>query len=266
LGLTGRILIAKEGINGTVEGTLEQTKKYKEHLLNDPRFRQMGIKTSVGNGSAFPRLTIKVRDEIVATKFPKHINPRERTGKYLPSHELKRMYEENKDFVVLDMRNDYEVAGGHFDKTINLGLKASRDLPEAIKKLTIHKDTMIVTTCTGGIRCEKMSAYLLDQGFTNVSQLHNGMHDFMQKYPGEHFKGTLFTFDNRITMDFGGNREIVGTCTYCEEKNEKYKNCANTFCNKKMLVCDNCYLEKEAKIYCGKGECVSESALKKVTV
>ena len=129
LGLTGRMIIAREGINGTVEGTLEQTAKYKKHLLSDPRFRNMQIKTSEGNGAAFPRLTIKVKDEIVATKFPQHINPTIKAGKYLPPHELKRMYDENKDFVVLDMRNDYEVASGYFDKTIDLGLKASRDLP-----------------------------------------------------------------------------------------------------------------------------------------
>lgn len=251
LGLTGRIIIAPEGINGTLEGTIDATEKYKAHILSDKRFRSMNIKTSVGNGNAFPRLSVKVKNEIVNTRFPESINPRKQTGKYLPPHELKRWYEEDKDFVVIDMRNDYEVKSGYFEKTVNPELSSSRQLPNVIDKLRIHKDKTVVTVCTGGVRCEKMSAYLQAEGFKDVYQLHNGIHGFMEKYPGEHFKGALFTFDNRLVMDFGGNREIVGTCYVCDASTERYQNCVNPACGSKLLVCDTC---KEGEVYCKKCE------------
>lgn len=249
LGLKGRIIIAEEGINGTLEGTTEATKKYKEHILSDKRFRLMQIKTSDGNGEAFPRLSVRIRDEIVSTKFPKSVDPRKKTGKHLPPHELKKWYEENKDFVIVDMRNDYEIKSGYFDKTINPELRASRDLPNAIEKLRIHKDKTLVTVCTGGVRCEKMSAFLIDQGFKDVYQLENGMHGFMEKYPGEYFNGTLFTFDNRITMDWGGERKIVGKCFVCESTTEDYQNCDDISCGSKLLVCGEC---RKEKVFCNK--------------
>lgn len=166
------------------------------------------------------------------------------------------------------MRNDYELASGYFEKTINqevdFNLKNSRDLPVAVKnsKLNIYKDKDIVTVCTGGVRCEKMSAYLLSQGYRNVYQLHNGMHTYMEKYPGEDFKGALFTFDNRLVMDFGGeNREIIGKCLNCEDPSENYVNCSNNarvnvgdkskkLCNKKIIICENCLEELKENILC----------------
>lgn len=250
LGLTGRIIIAEEGINVTLEGNRSMIKKYKEHILSDRRFVDVNIKTSAGNGKAFPRLSVKIKPEIVATKLPSSVNPRKQTGKYLPAHELKKWYEEDKDFVVIDMRNDYEVASGYFDKTINPKLKASRDLVKAVDGLRIHKDKTVVTVCTGGVRCEKMSAYLLEQGFKDVHQLHNGMHGFMEKYPGEHFNGTLYTFDNRQTMHWGGERKIVGACSVCASQTEDYSNCRNPVCNAKMLVCKDCVTNKSESIFC----------------
>ena len=273
LGLKGRILIAGEGINGTVEGTKENTKKYIAHILSDKRFKNMNIKESEGTKdlSAFPKLSVKVKNEIVSTKLPKEINPNKKTGKHLDPSELKKWYENNEDFVIVDMRNDYELDSGYFEKTVNdeigFHLNASRDLPEALEKskLRIHKDKKIVTVCTGGVRCEKMSAYLVNQGFQNVYQLHNGMHAYMEKYPGQDFKGTLFTFDNRMVMDFGGEeREVVGKCVNCDMLSENYTNCSNNskldksdkakkLCNKKVIVCENCIKnlkEKEQDILC----------------
>lgn len=257
LGLKGRIIIAEEGINGTLEGNRENIEKYKTHILADKKFKQMNIKESIGNGEAFPRLSVKVKDEIVSTKLPKNINPNRETGKYLQPIDLKRMYEDNEDFVIVDMRNDYELASGYFDKTINLNLENSRDLQkkEILDKIKIHKNKKLVTVCTGGVRCEKMSAYLLDQGFENVYQLHNGMHGFMEKYPGQHFKGTLYTFDNRKVMDFGGDREIVGKCFNCMKSTERYENCANPICHKHFLVCENCVNKYDENDFYCKNEC-----------
>lgn len=256
LDLKGRIIIAHEGINATVEGTIENIEKYRKHILSDPRFKKVQIKESEGTGDVFPRLQIRVKDEIVSTRFPKHINPEVKTGKYLQPHELKKMYENNEDFVVIDMRNDYEIASGYFKNTVNPGLKNSRDLIDKVKDLKIHQDKKIVTVCTGGVRCEKMSAYLLDQGFKDVSQLHNGMHGYMEKYPGQDFLGTLYTFDNRKVMDFGGEREIVGKCFTCDAKTERYENCSNLKCHEHILICDNCVAATNGKPYCKK--CAAE--------
>jgi UPF0176 protein len=224
LDLKGRIIIAHEGINGTVEGSVENTQKYINYIKKDKRFKNMDIKESEGNGNAFPKLSVRVRDEIVSTKLPAHIDPVKNPVRHIQAAEMKKWYDDGKEFVVIDMRNDYELASGYFKNTADIGLKNSRDLtsPEVMEKLKIHKDKTIITTCTGGVRCEKMAAFLVDQGFKDVQQLYNGMHAYMEKYPGENYLGTLYTFDQRVTMDFGGDREVIGKCTDCNTGTETY--------------------------------------------
>jgi len=248
LGLTGRILIAREGINATVEGADEKIELFVKEILSYECFADIDIKRSEGTGSAFNKFKVKVRDEIVGTKFPKDIDPRNHTAPKLSPDELRDWYENDKDFVVIDMRNDYEFISGHFKNSVNPGLKHSRDLAEKVKDLEPYKDKTVVTVCTGGIRCEKMAAYLEHEGFRNVHQLDGGMHTYMEKYPGKDFKGTLFTFDNRLTMDFGGEREIVGECHHCSEKTERYESCHRKPCHKKMLLCEGCF--EEGKVFC----------------
>lgn len=249
LGLTGRVIIAKEGINGTLEGNTEQLEIYKKHILSDKHFRKMNIKESPSSGNSFPKLKVKIKDEIVSTKYPKHIDPLKKTGIHLNAAEVKKLFNKNEEFYVIDMRNDYEIKAGHFKNTVNVdwNMKASRDLPNLIKQLEPYKNKKVLTVCTGGVRCEKMSAYLLDQGFKDVSQLHNGIHTYMQKYPGEDFKGTLYTFDNRMTMDFGGEREVVGECFNCKSQTEKFGHCAFTLCHQHLLLCDTC---QRNPVYC----------------
>lgn len=241
LSLTGRVIISEEGINGTLEGKTEDTERFLKPFLLDRRFKTIDVKKSEGTGSAFPKLSIKVRDEIVGTKFPKEIDPRKKTAHHLKPEELHEWYEQGKDFVVIDMRNSYEIKSGHFEKTVDPGMKASRDLPDVLEKLRIYQDKTIVTTCTGGVRCEKMAAYLLHHGFTDVHQLHNGMHSYMEKYPGKHFKGTLYTFDNRRVMDFGGEREIIGKCEDCGITSEDYYDTLQDGGGElQMIFCTNC--------------------------
>lgn len=238
--LKGRVLIAEEGINATLEGFTEDTEQFVHEWKSDERFSDVQIKRSEGTGASFPRLSVKVRNEIVGTRFPKEVDPRVKTAPYVTADELHSMYENREDFVVIDMRNSYEYASGHFENSIDPGMDASRELPEKLNVIDFSKDKKVITVCTGGIRCEKMSAYLLHKGFENVYQLDGGMHTYMEKYPEGHFKGTLFTFDDRMTMDFGGKREIIGMCKLCSEKTEKYQNCSNAECNMLFLVCDDC--------------------------
>lgn len=240
-GLTGRAIISEEGINATLEGEAEATERFAAFLLDDPRFSGMNIKRSVGTGTAFPKLAVRVRKELVGTQFSQaDADPRVLTAPHLPPEVLHEMYEKNEDFVVVDMRNSYEFVSGHFKGSIDPGMRASRDLKDAIVKLEPYKNKKIVTVCTGGIRCEKMSAYLLNKGFTNVHQLENGIHAYMEKYPGKEFLGTLYTFDERVQMDFGGERDVVGTCHRCKTQTERYLNCANYECHLHILICERC--------------------------
>lgn len=239
-GLTGRVLIAQEGVNATLEGTTENTEAFIEEFMEDARFRNLRVKRSRGTGNAFPKLSVKVRQEIVGTRFPDSINPRIKTAPRVTPDELRSWFDAGEDFAIVDMRNDYEYRSGHFKNAINPGLENSRDLPAALPRLAHLKDKKVLTVCTGGVRCEKMSALLMAEGFGQVYQLEDGIHAYMEKFPGKDFLGTLYTFDGRVVMDFGGEREIVGRCTLCGEATESYANCANDACHLHFLACEKC--------------------------
>ncbi len=256
--LLGRVIVAAEGINATLEGTVDDTESFVKEFLKDERFADVQIKRSEGNGKNFPRLSVKVRNEIVGTHFPAHIDPRVKTASYLSPEQLRQWYKEGKDFAVIDMRNSYEYALGHFKNSIDPGMQASRELPHVIEKLAPLKNKTVLTVCTGGIRCEKMSAYLLEEGFSDVYQLDGGMHSYMEKYPGEDFRGALYTFDARRAMNFGSGeteREIIGTCYLCGVSTENYVNCANNKCHLHFLACDAC--AGEGTVYC-KSDCAPQ--------
>lgn len=263
LGFKGRILIAHEGINGTLEGLTGHTEEYirlmreqdgSEGTFGD--FRDMPFKTSPGSqdGTAFPKMKVKVRKEVVSLGLDRYgeedVNPNEVTGAYLEPEDLKKWYEQGEDFEIIDMRNDYEFKVGHFKNSVNPEMENFRDLPKVLPKLESLKKASeegkkIVTVCTGGIRCEKASGYIIKKGFKNVYQLHGGMHKFMEKYPGEEFLGSLYVFDDREVVDFmekkpQGQKVIVGTCETCSIQTEMFTNCANIECHKKMLCCDSC--------------------------
>ncbi len=247
LGLKGRILIAPEGINGTLEGTKEAISEYCQNILSDPRFADMNIKRSVGTGNAFPKLKVKLRNEIVSANLgTDDVKPWETTATHLSAEELDRWFEEKKDFAIVDMRNDYEYKIGRFEGSIDPGMENFRDLPKVIPKIAHLKDKPVLAVCTGGVRCEKASGYLLKQGFKEVYQLENGIVTYMEKFPNKAFKGKLYVFDDRIAMDFDtpDNHTVVGKCDVCESSTEQYVNCKNPLCNKHFLMCDDCKSEK----------------------
>ena len=247
--LLGRVIVAKEGINATFEGELGNAQNFLKEFKKEPKFADIDVKTSQSDGNAFPKLSVKVRPEIVGTHFSKNeADPTKKTGKRISPKELREWYKKKKDFTVVDMRNDYEYVLGHFSNSVEPGLRASRDLPKAIKKIEHLKDKTVITVCTGGVRCEKMSAYLLSKGFKNVYQLEGGIHSYMEKYPGKDFLGSLYTFDNRIAMDFGGDREVIGKCLLCGATSEQYVNCYNDDCHLHFIACDNCYVDE--KVFC----------------
>jgi len=253
LGLKGRVLVAAEGINGTLEGSKEAIEEYCDNLIANPLFTDINIKKSKGDGASFPKLKVKLRDEIVSAHLGEEdVKPWETTGIHLSAEELQSWIEEGKEIAILDMRNDYEYKIGHFEGSIDMGMKNFRDLPKALSNIEHLKTSPIpiVPVCTGGVRCEKASGYLLKKGFKNVYQLENGIVTYMEKFPNRAFKGKLYVFDNRIAMDFDEpqNHTVVGICHHCEGATERYVNCQNKKCNDHILLCGPC--EKEKGVFC----------------
>lgn len=246
LDLKGRIIIAEEGINGTVEGTDGNIKKYIELTQKDKRFRGINWKKSKGTGSAFKKLRVRVRTEIVTTGIPdKDFGPLKKvTGKYLSADELKSWYEEGKEFYVIDMRNDYEFEIGRFKNSVwPDGLGHFRDVPKAIKSIEKLKDKTVVTVCTGGVRCETASGLLMKYGFKEVYQLENGIVTFMEKYPNTFFEGKLLVFDGRETLAFnekGPGHKIVGKCRACGNTSENLVNYFDGGKNTYGIICIDC--------------------------
>ena len=249
LGLKGRMLVAEEGVNGTFEGTDAAIAAYREFLRADPLLAGMRVKESAGTGKSFPKLKIKVRDEVV-TLGAGRFDVAAQTAAELPASELQKWYEEDRDFVVLDLRNSYEIASGKFDRTIDPGLANFRDLPGKVKELGDLKGKKVITVCTGGIRCEKATCFLKEQGFTDIYQLKDGIHTYMQEFPGEHFKGTLFVFDDRMTTDVVPIEEKVriGACTFCAAETESYCSDDSVRPSKKLLCCPDCYEGRKEKL------------------
>lgn len=227
LGLKGRILIAKEGLNGTVEGAAEACEEYMRETQKEPGFEIMKFKISEGDGNSFPKLQVRVRDEIVTTNLDNKFNVgplSKKTGKYLSADELHEWIHSDKKFYIVDMRNDYEYAVGHFkDSILFKGFGNFRELPDMIPQIEHLKNETIVTVCTGGVRCEKASGVLLDYGFNDVYQLHDGIVTYMEKYPNEDFLGKLYVFDGRIAMGFNTDspeHQVIGKCAICGVQSE----------------------------------------------
>ncbi|WP_338448922.1 rhodanese-related sulfurtransferase [Niallia oryzisoli] len=246
LELKGRIIIAGEGINGTVSGTVEQTDRYMETMKMDSRFTDMIFKIDEADKHAFPKLKVRYRNELVTLRLEDDVNPNELTGKHLTPQEF---YESinDEDTVILDARNDYEYDLGHFRGAIRPDVQNFRDLPQWVREnKDLLEDKKIVTYCTGGIRCEKFSGWLLKEGFKDVSQLGGGIVTYGKdpEVQGELWDGQLYVFDERIGVPVNQKEHVVvGRDYFTGEPCERYVNCANPECNKKII----CSEENEHK-------------------
>ncbi len=258
LDLTGRIIIAHEGINGTLEGTADNIEKYIKETKKIKEFSDINFKKSEGQGRSFPKLSVKLRKEIVTLGRPNIFPiPSETGADYMNAEDLHMLLEKKKDeVVVLDMRNEYELKVGKFDSSIALPVQNFREIPAHARELEKYKNKTVVAVCTGGVRCEKGTAYLKQElGFEHIYQLHDGIVTYMTKYPRGHFKGALYVFDGRVTMRTDGMPvEVIGKCELCGSASEKFVNCSLAKCHKHFIVCLTC-LEKsggEKKIVCDK--------------
>lgn len=255
LGMKGRIIVASEGINGTIEGTESACEEYMKMMKSDHRFTDIHWKISAGtsDGTAFPRLSVKTRKEIVSLHLEDDstdIDPNQITGAHLKPEDLRKWYEEGREFAIVDMRNDYELRVGKFNGTIFPELNNFRDLKKNLNKLSELKDKTVLTVCTGGVRCEKASGLLVREGFKDVYQLDGGIVSYMEKYPGQDFKGSLYVFDKRVVMNFEDpeKHEIISECSKCGQKSEHYVNCANLMCHRHFICCKDCLDQGPSKV------------------
>jgi UPF0176 protein len=246
--LKGRCIVAKEGINFTLEGEKIDTENYLSELKKDPRFNDIHIKKSIGDGQSFPKLQIKVRDEIVTLGL-KNVDPTVMTGKPITSEELYSWFESGKKFYIIDMRNDYEHEVGAFIGSLFPKIRNFRELPSVIKDFEHLKNETIVTVCTGQVRCEKASTLLMKYGFTDVYKLYGGIHTFMEKYPGKFFEGKLYVFDNRLTIEFGGQNAVT-KCRLCQKITDNFTNCKDIECHYHFVACEECLEKADGNLFC----------------
>jgi UPF0176 protein len=240
LNLRGRIIIAPEGLNGTVSGLKEDCEKYMATVKADPRFAKTDFKVDHSDKHAFAKLHVRHKLEIVHSSL-RHIDPNKRTGIHLEPEEFRKMKNQD-DVVVLDVRSDYEFSVGRFKNAVTLPIENFRDFPAKVDELKEkYKDKKILTYCTGGIKCEKASAFLLEQGFENVYQLHGGIIKYGFEAEGEDFEGKCYVFDNRLTVDVNKvNPTVISKCYVCATPSDRMVNCANPSCNIHVAICESC--------------------------
>ncbi|MEX2381848.1 MAG: rhodanese-related sulfurtransferase [Opitutales bacterium] len=240
LGLKGRVIVAREGINGTVSGPDEAAEAYREALLQDPRFAGMPFKLSRGPANVFPKLSIKVRPEIVTLGVDLPFDPEEDSATHLPPSVWKRLAEEDPDAVVFDVRNDYESAVGRFRGAITPAMGNFRDLPEALKKYGHLRGKKILMYCTGGIRCEKASALFHREGFRDVYQLDGGIMNYEKNLGAgdDLWEGDCFVFDERVVLPMATARgkTPIGRCAHSGRPSCNYVNCVHNPCNRLFLA------------------------------
>lgn len=258
IGLVGRIIIAEEGINGTVSGTIVQCKKYIDRLTNDWLFAGIEFKIDNVDELSFSALHVRYKPEIV-NSGTRHLqlDPTVKTGTHLEPKEFAAM-KDQEDVVVLDVRSNYESGLGRFKNAFPMDIDNFRDFPEKIKELAHLKGKKILTYCTGGIKCEKASALLLEAGFKDVYQLHGGIIKYGKEMQGKDFDGNCYVFDNRVSVAINSvNPLVVSVCKNCGTSSTHMINCANADCNEHFVQCENCGWKMEG--------CCSETCMESST-
>jgi len=239
LDLRGRVIVAAEGLNGTVSGTAENCARYMAAVQADPRFAALEFKIDAVPAHTFQKLHVRVKPEIVHSSL-RHVRPHEKTGQHLSPEEFKAL-KDRDDVVVVDVRSDYEYNLGRFKNAVTLDIENFRDFPDRLERLKAFKDKKILTYCTGGVKCEKASAYLLEQGFENVYQLHGGIIKYGIEAGGEDFDGQCYVFDTRVAVDVNRvNPTVISRCQHCQQPSNRLIDCANPHCNAHLPLCEAC--------------------------
>ncbi len=201
LALLGRVYIAEEGINGTLAGSEENIRIYKEHLLSLKGFEQTVFKEDSCKENPFRKLIVRIRPEIAALKATVKVDPNETKANHLSPEEWKGTIESDEDFVMIDVRNDYEYAIGHFTGAKMMKVNNFFQSEEWLDHCNIPKDKKILMYYTGGIRCEKFSLLMQAKGYSNVNQLDGGIINYANTLGDDHYQGKCFVFDDRLTVE-----------------------------------------------------------------
>nr|WP_218869178.1 rhodanese-related sulfurtransferase [Leifsonia psychrotolerans] len=255
LGLRGRILISEHGLNGTLGGDLPALKRYVRKTRDYPAFKNIDFKWSEGTGLDeaglsldFPRLVVKVRDEIVSFGAPGELRVDSEGviggGTKLAPAELHDLVAERGDEVVFfDGRNAFEAEIGRFTDAIVPDVATTRDFVAELDsgKYDHLKDKPVVTYCTGGIRCEVLSGLMKARGFGEVYQLDGGIVRYGEAFGDDGlWDGSLYVFDQRMSVDFGRNTPVIGRCTVCGDPTKNMLNCRDLSCREQLVVCPGC--------------------------
>ena len=248
LDLKGRILVSPQGINGTVGGDLDDLKAYIKASKQFPGFKDILWKWSEGGRDNFPRMSVKVKNELVAFETWDEIavdasgvvGP----GPHLKPYEVNEMVEKfGDDVVFFDGRNQYEAKVGRFKNAVVPDTRTSRDFKRELDsgKYDDLKDKKVISYCTGGVRCELLSAMMKQRGFNDVYQIDGGIVKYGEAYGDDGlWEGQLYVFDGRMGMDFSDHAKVIGECIHCAGKTSNYENCADPACNELVLICEDC--------------------------
>ncbi len=254
LSLKGRILIAPEGINGTVSGLHADVEEYRSFMLDHPSFAGIEFKTDVHDKHVFEKLHVRVKPEIVHFGLPElKVDPT--AANYIEPEEFRKVISGNDpDTIILDARSNVETRVGKFRNAVTLDIENFRDLPAKLPELEPYKEKKIITYCTGGIKCEKVTAWMKENGFENVHQLHGGIVRYGKEANGEGFEGSCYVFDQRVSVRVNlVDPAVVGLCKVCgTNETEFIINCANADCNDHFLICKECSIRLDG---CCSEEC-----------
>ncbi|HEX8226757.1 MAG TPA: rhodanese-related sulfurtransferase [Candidatus Saccharimonadales bacterium] len=248
LSLTGRILLSKHGINGTLGGDINDLKVYIRETKTFGGFKDTVFKWGDGGRDDFPRLSVKVRNEIVSFGVPDELKVDAggviNGGTHLtPAQVHELVAERGEDVVFFDGRNAYEAKVGKFKDAIVPDTRTTKDFITELDstKFDDIKDRPVVTYCTGGIRCEILSSLMKNRGFKDVYQIDGGIVKYGQTYGDEGlWEGSLYVFDGRMGVKFSDNARDIGRCVHCDGATSRYTNCAVKTCNDLIVVCEAC--------------------------
>ena len=254
LGLGGRILISPDGINGTVGGELKAVKKYWRKTREYAPFKDIDFKWSEGTSpNDFPRLKVRVREELVGFGAPEELEVDDRGvvggGTHLKPEELHQLVAE-KEVTFFDGRNKWEADIGRFKNAVVPDVATSHDFASELDsgKYDHLKDKPVVTYCTGGVRCEVLSAMMIKRGFTEVYQLEGGIVRYGEAFGDSGlWEGSLYIFDNRKAVTFTPDAAVIGSCAHCGASSSRMENCADLPCRQQLVVCDAC---AEGAVHC----------------
>lgn len=253
-GIRGKIYVAHEGINGNISGPREKTDAFQQFLRSDSRFATVLFKEDMVPHFAHQKMFVRVKKELVNLGLQSVSLAN--GGKRLSPEQLLDFYQSGKEFVIIDTRNTYESKIGHFKNALTPEMKNFREWEQVVNSLEDYKDKTVVTYCTGGIRCEKASAYMVERGFQDVYQLDGGIITFVKKLPDTVWEGGVFVFDDRKVIEPNSIEELKYTavCHHCGQPTAYYINCHNLDCDKIFVCCESC---KEEHEYCCSDACKS---------